>query len=70
MTSRLSALDYNFERFTRAELIRDVQRTWHASGIAAGEMAPDLELPRAGGGSIRLSDMRGRAVLLHFGSYT
>ncbi len=35
-----------------------------------GEVAPDFKLPRAGGGTLRLSELRGRPVLLHFGSFT
>ncbi|MBA2362795.1 MAG: redoxin domain-containing protein, partial [Chloroflexia bacterium] len=39
-------------------------------GIQPGEAAPDFELPQAGGGQLRLSDLRGKPVLLHFGSYS
>jgi len=39
-------------------------------GLPLGEAAPDFELPRAEGGSLRLSDLRGRPTLLHFGSFT
>ena len=31
-----------------------------------GDMAPDFDLPRDGGGTLRLSDLRGRAVVLYF----
>src|SRR5258708_7027684 len=31
-----------------------------------GAVAPDFELPSLGGGSIRLSSLRGRAVVLNF----
>lgn len=36
-----------------------------------GDMAPDFCLPRLdGSGKVRLSDLRGRPVVLVFGSYT
>jgi AhpC/TSA family protein len=36
-------------------------------GLREGEMAPDFELPSAGGGDVRLSDYRGeKPVLLYF----
>ena len=31
-----------------------------------GDTAPDFELPRDGGGTLRLSDMRGKPVVLYF----
>jgi len=34
--------------------------------LEEGEPAPALELPRLGGGSLRLADLRGRAVLVNF----
>jgi len=62
--------EYNFEYFTTSILIDDAKRTIFANGICAGEIAPDFELPKVGGGTIRLSDLRGRPVLMHFGSYS
>ena len=63
--------DYNFRHFRTKHLVQDGQRTVAAQGIGAGELAPDFELPRAdGAGSLRLSDLRGRPVLLHFGSFS
>jgi peroxiredoxin Q/BCP len=38
--------------------------------VRSGDLAPDFVLPRAGGGMLRLSDLRGMPVLLHFGSFT
>ena len=45
-----------------AELLR--------TGLAPGCEAPDFELPSTGGTQVRLSDLRGKPVLLHFVSYT
>jgi hypothetical protein len=62
--------EYNFEHFGTRHLLRDGMRTLTCSGIAPGELVPDFELPRAGGGSLRLSDLRGKPILLRFGSLT
>jgi hypothetical protein len=45
-----------------AELLR--------TGLAPGRKAPDFELPSTDGARMRLSDLRGKPVLLHFVSYT
>jgi len=59
---------YNYDHFTARALVEDARRTIRAAGPAPGTMAPDFELPRADGGTLRLSSLRGRPVLLHFGS--
>ena len=60
--------DYNFDHFRAKHLLNDFKRTATDRGIPPGEIAPDFELPRVGGGTSRLSDLRGTPVLLHFGS--
>jgi len=62
--------EYNFDHFRVKHLLQDIQRSIVNQGVMPGEMAPDFELPRAGGGSLRLSELRGKPVLLHFGSFT
>ena len=62
--------DYNYRHFRTRHLLLDVEGTIHARGVRPGEPAPDWELPRVGGGTLRLSDLRGRPTLLHFGSFT
>ena len=62
--------NYNFENFRRYILRADAVRTLQQHGIAPGEMAPDFELPMPTGEFLRLSSLRGRPVLLHFGSWT
>ncbi len=53
-----------------AAVAADARRTLAGSGIRPGDIAPDFDLPQAGGGTLRLSDLRGGPVLLHFGSFT
>ncbi len=36
------------------------------AGLAQGDIAPDFELPRDGGGTLKLSDLRGHLVVLFF----
>jgi hypothetical protein len=62
--------DYNFEHFRTRHFVKDVTGTIEARGIRPGALAPDFELPVATRGTIRLSDLRDKPVLLHFGSVT
>jgi len=69
--SEKQALDeYNFEHFRTKHLLNDFKLTASNRGILPGELAPDFKLPQVGGGALRLSDLRGAPVLLHFGSYS
>jgi len=63
-----SLKEYNFSHFRTRVLWQDARRTLAGQGIAPGQTAPDFELPSAIGGRMRLSDLRGRPVLVHFGS--
>lgn len=67
---REGPLEYNFDHFTPRVLIEDARRTVEARGITPGKLAPDFELPAVGGDSVKLSGLRGRPVILHFGSFT
>lgn len=62
--------EYNFEHFRTRHLMYDVTGTVKERGVPPGEMAPDFELPQANGEPVRLSRLRGRPTLLHFGSFT
>lgn len=67
---RESPEEYNFEHFRAKHLLKDIQRTVQEWGIHPGEEAPDFELPTVDGGPVRLSALRGRPVVLRFGSFT
>ena len=60
----------NYEHYQRAHQLADFVRTWRAQGIQPDQPAPDFELESATGEHIRLSAVRRRPVLLHFGSLT
>jgi hypothetical protein len=64
-----SADAYNYESFDFASEGTELVR-WLREGPAIGEPAPDFELADLDGNRIRLSHLRGRPVVLEFGSYT
>lgn len=70
MQGRWSVEEYNFEHFGPEHILFDVKQILTAGGLKPGAMAPDFELPRVGGGQLRLSELRDKPLLLHFGSYT
>ncbi len=70
LENKMSLDEYNFEHFRTKHLLSDAKATVEERGIKPGEMAPDFELPRVGGGSLRLSELRGKPVILHFGSFS
>ncbi len=70
LENRMSLDEYNFEHFRTKHLLSDAKATVEERGIQPGEMAPDFELPRVGGGSLRLSELQGKPVILHFGSFS
>lgn len=60
---------YNYESFSFA-LESDAYQAWLAKGPALGDAAPDFELADLQGRLHRLADLRGRPVVIEFGSYT
>lgn len=60
----------NYAHFRRKHQLADFTRTWRGQGIQPGRQAPDFELESATGERVRLSALRGRSVVLHFGSLT
>lgn len=55
---------YNFEHFRSKHLFLDAWATLSSKGIPPGEIAPDFTMAVSGGGSITLSELRGKPVLL------
>lgn len=70
LDGRQSREEYNFEHFRTQHFLADVAGTLEKRGIRPGDVAPDFELSRVGGGDLRLSALRGRPTLLHMGSPT
>ena len=70
LDGKMDVDDYNFAHFRTKHLLADLQATLAKQGIQPGAPAPDFELSRADGGTLRLSNLRGKPVLLHFGSFT
>ena len=60
----------NYEHYRREHQIADFTRTRRGQGLRPGQEAPDFELESATGDRVRLSALRGRPVVLHFGSLT
>jgi hypothetical protein len=68
VAEHVPAGEYNLRHFRTRHFLEDARRTLRAEGIPPGSPAPDFELPRVGGGALRLGGLRGKPVLLHFGS--
>ena len=62
--------EYNYEHFRPKHLLADLLKTIRGEGIGPGEVAPDFELESTESEKLRLSDLRGRPVMLRFGSFT
>jgi len=62
--------EYNYTHFRTKHFVADLLKTARGEGVQPGEEAPDFELESADGGLGRLSALRGRPVVLHFGSST
>lgn len=63
------ATKYNYEAFDFSMEATEFQR-WLQDAPAIGDRAPDFELEGLEGERVRLEDLRGRPVVLEFGSYT
>jgi hypothetical protein len=70
LREKLPPDEYNFKHFRTKHFAFDAKATMQEWGIRPGEPAPDFELPRVEGGTLRFSDLRGTPVLLRFGSFT
>ena len=60
----------NYEHYRREHQLADFIRTRLGQGIQPGALAPDFALESANGGQVGLRGLRGRPVVLHFGSLT
>ncbi len=70
LESRRQLDEYNYEHFRPKHLLADLWRTAKGEGVQPGSEAPDFEMESTEGERVRLSELRGRPVLLHIGSYT
>jgi hypothetical protein len=64
------AQDINFRHYRLRHLAAELLRGYCNQVVLPGSQAPDFQLPTAAGELVRLSDLRGRPVVLHFVSYT
>lgn len=62
--------DYNYEHFRAKNILTEIAWSGEGKGVQPGSEAPEFELESVDGGRVRLSGLRGRPVLLHFGSIT
>lgn len=61
---------YNYEHFWLGHLMADLARSARGAGLEPGVPAPDFELKSTTGERVTLEGLRGKPVLLHFGSGT
>ncbi|HEV2148933.1 MAG TPA: redoxin domain-containing protein [Longimicrobiaceae bacterium] len=66
----VSPAEYNYEHFHPKYLLKDAKLAAKPRGVVPGDVAPDFELRDSGGRSWRLSDLRGKPVVLITGSAT
>jgi len=60
----------NYEHFWLKHLLTDLVNSGRGAGLSPGAEAPDFDLDSTDGSRVRLGDLRGRPVLLQFGSGT
>lgn len=70
LAGRKSMGEYNLRHFRTKHLVSDLKGTVERRGARPGQLAPDFSLATTTGERVRLSDFRGRPVLLRFGSAT
>lgn len=70
LPDRLDSEEYNYEHFRTAHLVSEIRGAMATRGVLPGQAAPDFALPTTEGTTLRLSDLRGKPVLLKFTSFT
>jgi hypothetical protein len=70
MSEPSSPAEYNYEHFHPKYLAEDAKLAVNPKGVVPGDTAPDFELQDTEGRSWRLSELRGRPVVLITGSAT
>ena len=60
--------EYNYPAFVRSSALG--MSTAFRNSVRVGEQAPDFALTALDGSTVRLSDLRGKYVVLEFGSIT
>ena len=70
LVDRRQLSEYNYEHFRPKHLLADLWKTARGEGIGPGQEAPNFELESTEGERVRLSELRGRPVVLRFGSFT
>lgn len=70
MAPPVSAEEYNYEHFRPSVVLKDAKRAVKPEGVVPGDVAPDFELRDTEGRSWRLSELRGKPVVLITGSAT
>lgn len=66
----VSAAEYNYDHFHPKYLAEDAKLAASPKGVVPGDVAPDFELRDTQGRTWRLSDLRGKPVVLITGSAT
>lgn len=70
MTEPVSSAGYNYEHFHPKYFAEDAKLAVKPKGVVPGDVAPDFELRDTRGRAWRLSDLRGKPVVLITGSAT
>ncbi len=61
---------YNYQHFWIKHLLADLWRSATGRGLTPGVQAPDFDLGSTDGARVRLSELRGQPLLVHFASET
>jgi hypothetical protein len=70
MAKQASPEEYNYDHFHPKYFLKDAKLAANPKGVVPGDVAPDFELRDTEGRSWRLSDLRGKPIVLITGSAT